>query len=414
MRRFLLKISTTLLILLLLFGGGFYVGQASRAKQEGEGYALSDLPGDMVDFFAGLVASAVEALPEPEDDPAVGETPPETEPEKPVVIVPETPDDMNAGRDHFDAGRFREAATAWKRVLEHSWTQALSDDIEMANLFAVVAEQFPRGRFSDTEDTVIVELRSGARYEGRLISKSDEGVEVGLADGSGIMLPADQIVETSVCTRVNRTEVFEKEYRRRLGEVRSPRGYGYLELVEWCRAHDLDGHLPYLLDKIREIEKTEGIVLGTLLVEKRRGLSDYERQEVDALLERFYPNAPATREARLASLGVARADEPWRPSRTSGSARSDAASSGEAPSDDFITRLERAKALAAKGKHHYNKAAPGMPNRAEHREKAKKALTEAKVIFEALLDERDEMWLQRHLKAVYEMLYWMRKDSPVE
>jgi hypothetical protein len=414
MRRFLFRGLTTLMILLLLFCGGFYVGQASRAKQDRRGYEVTELPGDMYNFFADLLESDAPATRFLErDEPAV-EPEPAPEPEPAVVVAP-TPDDMTAGQDMFDTGRFRDAAAAWKRILARKWSKTLEEDVGVANLFAVVVEQFPRGAFSDTQDTVIVRLRSGAMYEGRLIANSDGGVEVGLPDGSGIFLPADQIASKSICTRINRKDVFEDEYRRRLSEVASPRGYGYLDLVQWCRAHDLDGHLAYLLDKIREAEKEEGAVLGACLLEKFKGMSKYEQDEVAGLLTRFYPNAPGSREAHLTSIGVPPVDEPNRPNKGSaGASRREPSTPRTAPSDDFISRLEKAKSLASKGKHHYNKARPDMPNRADHRNKAKDALTKAKIIFEELLDERDEMWLQRHLKDVYQMLYWMRKDTPVK
>jgi hypothetical protein len=286
--------------------------------------------------------------------------------------------------------------------------------VDLARLFAVVEERFPhRGFYQPGDRIAVLTLASGAVLDGRVEEETPRGISLRQPDGSAGTIPADQIVKRVILSGDAGRRALDEEYRRRLAAVREPRGPALLDLAGWCVARGLRNHLPFLLDATRRAEQaSDRPVMGPFLVREYAKLGSADQEEVSRVLRRFY--APSVREVLVADAGPTGEEDVASRSGGTGSMNPVPRTPRRKLDEDFLSRADRAKELIREGEKHYRKAMPDMPNRAMHRDKAKKLLVEARDILEVLTDERpDQRWLERHLKACYEMLYWLRKDSPV-
>jgi len=211
----------------------------------------------------------------------------------------------------------------------------------------------------------------------------------------------------------------EVEYEDRARKIRAPFGKGYLDLARWCVGTDLTNHLTYLLERVRATESQEGAVLAKLLVDAYGEASAWDKDEIAKVLFRHYPHNTAVRAIRRARLGLPEpavaSSKPPRPLIGAGEGTSRKDRPRREPlTEDFLARVDLAKQHARKGREHYDRAQPDMPDRAKHRKLALIELRKARDIYDKLLEERDEAWLRSRLQDVYQMLYWMRKDQPAK
>jgi hypothetical protein len=253
--------------------------------------------------------------------------------------------------------------------------------------------------------------------EGRVKAEDEKGVTLAFPDGSSGVIPKEAIADRIAPDLDRSREELEAEYQRLAGDIRGPFGPAYLDLAKWCVGNDLSTHLAYLLERVRATEADEEMVIPRLLLDAYPSASSWARDEIARVLDRCYPHHSEVRRLMRQRLGVPTPD-PARPERP-------LAGAGEGPkhvvrppreglTEDFLTRVDEAKAYVRQGRKHYDMAMPDMPDRAMHRKKAIEALEKARDLYDVLTDERDEAWLRSRLKEVYQMLYWLKKDQTIE
>ena len=404
----------------LLATAGYYFHRHSSDT----GYAIVDAPRDLVSEFVGLFSG--------NGRPATRAKTPDSIPEPATGggSSAMSVDNFGRGRRAYLEADYDTAVASLEKAVAKPAPGADKGAgtglLARAQLFRLVLAGVRPGSGLEGPPQARIALAGGDPFVAALVDESETELTFRKAGGISARVKKAELKESQIArTPEQKQALAESEYQRRHAGLRG--AAAYLDLARFCRACALPGHVTYLLEKSLEEpgDAVERAAYDEFLAASTSGRRDDAAAALD-LLRHFFRAGDHTRAAvRAEKSGTAppagggtpadEGDEGGDETAGGSSPASGIGSVGEkAPrgaNPELNAVLDRADKAKAEGDAHYLKAQPGAPDRAEHREKALKAYTEAIELYE----KAEEQWgvsLERVFKQLYERRYQMLKDTP--